>query len=201
MVATTPNAAAMAQPRRDAGLEGSRPSSSRAIRATSSERRSARPATGTPRGEAWIHSATVARHFASETAEPVFRMAHSSLRYSAVVSSSRRASRLSGWKKRQRSIRLAPASQRESRRARWASSCASMLRCCSAPSSDSASSGTQISERPRATGLEMVRAIVRRTRRRYPVARWRSASVAASGPSLTARRSARRPTRISRRAT
>jgi len=33
-------------------------------------------------------------------------MAHSSLRYSAVVSSSRRASRLSGWKKKQRSMRL-----------------------------------------------------------------------------------------------
>src|SRR3989441_6001758 len=52
-----------------------------------------------------------------------------------------------------------------SRRARCASSCASMLRCCSAPRSESASSGTQISERPRATGLEMVRAMVRWTRR------------------------------------
>src|SRR5205814_1252427 len=110
IVAATANVASAAQPRREAGLGGRRPSSSRAMRDTSSERRSARPATGTPRGDAWIHSATVARHFASETADPVLRVAHSSLRYSAVVSSSRRARRFKGWKKKNRSIRLAPAS-------------------------------------------------------------------------------------------
>src|SRR5439155_13765645 len=95
IVTTTPSAAATAQPNREAGLEGRRPSSSREMRETRRERRSARPATGTPRGDAWIHSATVAKHLARDTADPVFRMAHSSLRYSAVVSSSRRASRLS----------------------------------------------------------------------------------------------------------
>src|SRR6266516_190682 len=116
IVTITPAVASAAQPSREAGFWGRRPSSSREMRDTSSERRSASPATGTPSGDAWIHSATVARHFASETADPVFRIAHSSLRYSAVVSSSRRASRLSGWKKKKRSIRLAPASHSESRR-------------------------------------------------------------------------------------
>ena len=51
-VAATPRAASTAQPRREAGLWGRRLSSRRAIRATRSDRRSARPATGTPSGDA-----------------------------------------------------------------------------------------------------------------------------------------------------
>src|SRR5439155_27042035 len=51
-VAATPSVASTAQPRREAGLWGRRPSSRRAMRATRSDRRSARPATGTPSGDA-----------------------------------------------------------------------------------------------------------------------------------------------------
>jgi len=52
IVTPTPSAAATAHPRREVGLEGKRASSRREMRETNSERRSARPATGTPSGDA-----------------------------------------------------------------------------------------------------------------------------------------------------
>ena len=177
------------------------PASSVSTRETRSERSSAMPATGTPSGDVWIHSATCARQRASATPEPVRRTAHSSQRYSAEVAMRRRAMRLSGWIHNTRSTTLAKASQSGSRRARCASSCASMTRCSSRSSSVSALSGRQISATPSAMGLEMrggdrearATAELRFTRRVAPA---RRAGVRRS----TARRSPMRPTRISRRA-
>ena len=86
-------------------------SSSRRTRATRWERSSAIPATGTDRGAVSSHSATLARHLASSTPEPVRRTAHSSQRYSALSWIRRRASRLSGWKKPMHSATQAAVSQ------------------------------------------------------------------------------------------
>ena len=108
--------------------------------------------------------------------------------------------RLSGWIHSTRSRTLAKPSQSGSRRARCASSCASMLRCCSSSSSVSADSGTQISATPSAIGLEIRSVHVRRGRRPSPASRESRSSSASSCPSRTARRSPMRPTRIRRRA-
>ena len=183
-----------------AGDVGVFASINRAIRATSNDRCSAIPATGTPSGDAWIHSATRARHLASGTPLPVRAAAQSSHRYSATCWNSRRARRLSGWKKKTRSSRLAASSHSGSRRVRCASSCASSPRCCSASRSVSAASGTQISPTPSATGLEIVLDEVRRTRPRCRTDARNEARISGSDPSVTIRRSPSRPSRIRRRA-